>query len=856
MSGPRGPKPGAPTGAETERDEMSEQTTPTERPADAYDVKATQDKWLPVWQELEPFRADDESPREKRYALTMFPYPSGDLHMGHAEVFALHDVVARYWWQRGFEVLNPMGFDSFGLPAENAAIRNDEHPDTYTRANIARSIESCRQYAASFDWSRTFNTSDPDYYRWTQWLFLKFYERGLAYRKNSPVNWCPQDQTVLANEQVVGGMCERCGAEVTKKELTQWYFKITDYAQELLDGLDELEQTWPDRVVTAQRNWIGRSEGAHVTFTLHTAGGERDVEVYTTRPDTLFGATFMVVAADAALAGEIVHPERAQALQDYLVEVRKASDIDRLATDRPKTGVDLGVTATNPVNGEQIPVWASDYVLADYGTGAIMAVPAHDQRDLDFAKAMGLPVRRVIDTGEDNPEETFVATSGDGVYVNSGSSDGFSLDGLTDKVSGIRAIIERLEADQRGSGAVNFRLRDWLLSRQRYWGAPIPIIHCPVDGEVPVPEDQLPVTLPMLKGVDLKPKGTSPLGGASEWVNTTCPTCGGPATRDTDTMDTFVDSSWYMFRYCSPHESDRPFDSDKVNAWMPCNLYVGGVEHAVLHLLYGRFFTKVLNDMGLVDFREPWSAQLNQGFVINQGKKMSKSLGNGVNLGEQLTAFGVDAVRLTLVFAGPPEDDIDWANMSPDGSLRFLQRAWRLSGDVTSAPGVDVTTGDGALRRTTARTVHEAAELVESFRFNVMIAKVMELVNATRKAIDSGVGPADPAVREAVEAVAILLSLVAPYTAEEMWERLGHQPTVARAGWPAVDPALLVQESVTAVVQIQGKVRARLEVSPDITDADLEAAAMADPAVQRAIGDQTVRKVIVRAPKLVNIVVG
>ena len=842
---------------------MSEQQAPTPQAPTAsgeretYDVQAVQDKWLPVWQELDHFRADDDSPREKRYALTMFPYPSGDLHMGHAEVFALHDVVARYWWQRGFEVLNPMGFDSFGLPAENAAIRNDEHPDTYTRANIARSIESCRTYAASFDWSRTFNTSDPDYYRWTQWLFLRFFEQGLAYRKNSPVNWCPQDQTVLANEQVVGGMCERCGAEVTKKELTQWYFKITDYAQELLDGLDELERTWPDRVVTAQRNWIGRSEGAHVTFTLHTAAGDRDIEVYTTRPDTLFGATFMVVAADAALAGEVVHPDRAQALEDYLVEVRKASDIDRLSTDRPKTGVDLGITATNPVNGERIPVWASDYVLADYGTGAIMAVPAHDQRDLDFAKAMGLAVRRVIDVpGEDNPEETWVATVGDGAYVNSAGPDGFSLDGLTDKASGIRAIIERLEAERRGSGAVNFRLRDWLLSRQRYWGAPIPIIHCPVHGEVAVPDDQLPVTLPTLKGADLKPQGTSPLGGATAWVETTCPTCGGPATRDTDTMDTFVDSSWYMFRYCSPHETEAPFDTAKVDAWMPCNLYVGGVEHAVLHLLYGRFFTKVLNDMGLVGFREPWSAQLNQGFVINQGKKMSKSLGNGVNLGDQLAAFGVDAVRLTLVFAGPPEDDIDWANMSPDGSLRFLQRAWRLSGDVTSAPDADVKTGDVALRRATARTVHEAAELVETFRFNVMVAKVMELVNATRKAIDGDVGPADPAVREATEAVAILLSLVAPYTAEEMWERLGHRPTVARAGWPVVDPALLVEESVTAVVQIQGKVRARLEVSPDITEADLEAAALADPAVQRAIGDQTVRKVIVRAPKLVNVVVG
>ncbi|CAM3685174.1 leucine--tRNA ligase [Nocardioides zeicaulis] len=820
-----------------------------------YDIEATETKWQRVWEELEPFRADDDSPREKRYALTMFPYPSGDLHMGHAEVFALHDVVARYWWQRGYEVLNPMGFDSFGLPAENAAIRNDEHPDTYTRANIARSIESCRRYAASFDWSRTFNTSDPEYYRWTQWLFLKFFERGLAYRKNSPVNWCPRDQTVLANEQVVGGQCERCGAEVTKKELTQWYFKITDYAQELLDGLDELEQTWPDRVVTAQRNWIGRSEGAHVSFTLHTAGGERDVEVYTTRPDTLYGATFMVVAADAALAAEIVHPDRAQALQDYLVEVRKASDIDRLATDRPKTGVDLGITATNPVSGEEVPVWASDYVLADYGTGAIMAVPAHDQRDLDFARAMGLPVRRVIDVpGADDPEESGVATSGDGTYVNSGP-----LDGLGDKASGIRAIIERLEAEGRGSGAVNYRLRDWLLSRQRYWGAPIPIVHCPEHGEVAVPEDQLPVTLPMLKGADLKPKGTSPLGGATDWVATTCPTCGGPATRDTDTMDTFVDSSWYMFRYCSPHEADAPFDSAKVNAWMPTNLYVGGVEHAVLHLLYGRFFTKVLNDMGLVDFREPWSAQLNQGFVINQGKKMSKSLGNGVNLGEQLGAFGVDAVRLTLVFAGPPEDDIDWANMSPDGSLRFLQRAWRLSGDVTSEPGVDVTGGDEALRRVTARTVHDAAELVETYRFNVMVARVMELVNATRKAIDSGCGPADPAVREATEAVAVLLSLVAPYTAEEMWERLGRNPdrtaTVVRAGWPAVDEALLVEDTVTAVVQVKGKVKGRLEVSPDISDADLESLALADPGVQRAIDGAPVRKVVVRAPKLVNIVV-
>ncbi|WP_243060811.1 leucine--tRNA ligase [Nocardioides sp. SR21] len=824
---------------------MSEQDT--HEPA-AYDVAAVQDKWLPVWDELQPFRADDDSPREKKYALTMFPYPSGDLHMGHAEVTALHDVIARYWWQRGFEVMNPMGWDSFGLPAENAAIRNNEHPATYTYANIETQYESFKRYGISFDWSRRLHTSDPEYYRWTQWLFLKFRERGLAYRKNSPVNWCPNDQTVLANEQVVDGKCERCGAEVTKRELTQWYFKITEYAQELLDCLDDLEATWPARVVTAQRNWIGRSEGAHVSFAVE--GRDEPITVYTTRPDTLYGATFMVVAADAKLAADLVSDEQRAALDEYLTEVRKSTEVDRLSTDRPKTGVFLGVHAVNPVNGERIPVWAADYVLADYGTGAIMAVPAHDQRDLDFAKKFDLPVRRVVDTGEPNPEETYEATTGNGVYVNSGS-----LDGLTDKAAGIHAIIERLQADGAGEGTVNFRLRDWLLSRQRYWGVPIPVIHCEKDGEVPVPYDQLPLELPELRGADLKPKGVSPLAAAEDWVNVECPTCGGPAKRDSDTMDTFVDSSWYFLRYCSPGYTEGPFDVEKAKTWMSADIYVGGVEHAVLHLLYARFFTKVLRDMGMLGVGEPFAAQLNQGFVINRGKKMSKSLGNGVNLGDQLAEFGVDAIRLTLVFAGPPEDDIDWAEMSPAGSLRFLQRAWRLSGDVSSPAGTPAEGGDVALRRVTARTVHDAAELVEGYRFNVMIARVMELVNATRKAIDSGCGPEDPAVREAAEAVAILLSLVAPYTAEEMWERLGHEPTVARAGWPAVDPALLVEESVTAVVQIQGKVKARLEVAPDISEADLEQLALADEGVIRAIDGRPVRKVIVRAPKLVNVVV-
>ena len=825
-----------------------EQTDPRSPGDEAtYDAGAMESKWRGVWDSLDLFTAHDESPREKKYALTMFPYPSGDLHMGHAEVMALHDVIARYWWLRGHEVLNPMGWDSFGLPAENAAIKNDEHPATYTYANIETQYESFRRYGVSFDWSRRFNTSDPEYYRWTQWLFTQMHAKGLAYRKNSPVNWCPNDQTVLANEQVVDGACERCGAEVTKRELTQWYFRTTAYAQELLDSLEDLAPTWPSKVINAQRNWIGRSEGAHVSFDVD---GHEPIKVFTTRPDTLWGATFMVVAADAKLAETLVSDSQRQALADYLVEVRKASDIDRLATDRPKSGVDLGITATNPVTGEQVPVWASDYVLADYGTGAIMAVPAHDQRDLDFAKAMGLPVRRVVETGEENPEESFVATTGHGVYVNSGP-----LDGLDDKTAGIHQAIEILEADGRGTGTVNYRLRDWLLSRQRYWGAPIPIVHCPVDGEVAVPVDQLPVLLPELKGADLKPKGTSPLGGVSDWVNTTCPTCGGPAQRDTDTMDTFVDSSWYFLRYVSPQDSTQAFDTDLANSWGPVDLYVGGDEHAVLHLLYARFFTKALRDMGLIGWDEPFSAYLSQGKVLNQGRKMSKSLGNGVNLGDQLAEFGVDAVRLTLVFASPPEDNIDWADVSPAGSLRFLQRAWRLSGDVTSVPGVDVSTGDLALRKVTAKVLTDAATLVESHRFNVMVARTMELVNAVRKAIDSGCGGADPAVREATETVAMLLSMVAPYTAEEMWERLGHEPSVAQVSWPAVDPALLVEDSVTCVVQVKGKVKGRLEVSPDISDADLEALALADESVLRAIAGATVRKVIVRAPKLVNIVV-
>lgn len=815
-----------------------------------YDAAALQDKWRPVWERLDPFRAGTAMPgAEKRYALTMFPYPSGDLHMGHAEVFALHDVVARHWWQKGYDVLNPIGWDSFGLPAENAAIRRDQHPAVFTYDNIETQAESMRRYGVSFDWSRRLHTSDPEYYRWTQWLFLKFYDKGLAYRKNSAVNWCPADQTVLANEQVLAdGTCERCGAEVTKKELTQWYFKTTAYAQELYDCLEELRRTWIGKVANAQRNWIGRSEGAHVDFAVD---GHDPIRVFTTRPDTLFGATFMVVAADAALAREIVAPSHAQALEDYLVEVNKSSDIDRLATDRPKTGVFLGVHATNPVTGARIPVWAADYVLADYGTGAIMAVPGQDQRDWDFATVYDLPIVRTVEPPADFQGEAF---TGAGPAINS-ANDEISLDGLSvDEAKG--RVIDWLESVDAGTRTVNFRLRDWLLSRQRFWGAPIPIVHCEACGEVPVPESELPVRLPDdVRGEELKPKGVSPLAALSDWVNVPCPACGRPATRDSDTMDTFVDSSWYFLRYLSPRDDTQAFSSELAREWGPVDFYLGGDEHAVLHLLYARFFTKVLRDMALIEWNEPFSAYLSQGKVINGGRKMSKSLGNGVNLSDMLDEYGVDAVRLTLVFASPPEDNIDWADVSPAGSVRFLQRAWRLAGDVASAPGLAPADGDVALRRVTHKTLAECDQLIEHYRFNVMVARVMELVNATRKAIDSGCGPADPAVREAAEAVAILLSLVAPYTAEEMWERLGHEPTIARVAWPQVDPALLVEETVTAVVQVGGKVRARLEVSPQVTEADLEALALADPAVVAAINERAVRKVIVRAPKLVNIVV-
>jgi len=816
---------------------------------EAYDFKAVQDKWLPIWDKLEPFksaRANDDRP--KKYVLDMFPYPSGDLHMGHAEAYALGDVIARYWIQKGFNVMHPIGWDAFGLPAENAAIKRDADPRAWTYENIEVQKASMRRYACSFDWDRVLHTCDPEYYKWNQWLFLKMFEKGLAYRKDSAVNWCPDCQTVLANEQVVAGLCERCDSAVTKKKLNQWYFKITDYADRLLDDMQQLEGKWPEKVLLMQRNWIGRSTGAQVDFAVDKL--DQKITVYTTRPDTLYGATFMVVAADSELAAKLVAGTKVEdEFKKYLESVKSASDIDRLATDRVKTGIFLEQYAINPVNNEKIPIWASDYVLADYGTGAIMAVPAHDQRDLDFAKAMKLPVRVVIDTGLEDPNISGVATSGDGKVINSGSISGLSKDAAIEK------IIKELADKKVGKATKNYRLRDWLISRQRFWGTPIPIIHCDGCGLVPVPESQLPVELPQAKGLDLKPKGSSPLGAASDWVNVKCPKCNKDAKRDADTMDTFVDSSWYFLRYTSVNNHDLAFDTKAVETWLPVDQYVGGVTHAILHLLYSRFFTKVLNDMGLLNFNEPFTRLLNQGMVLMDGSAMSKSRGNLVKLSEELDKHGVDAIRVSLVFAGPPEDDVDWADVSPAGSLKFLNRAWRISQEVTSKPGVDFKTGNLELRKVTHKTLADIELAVESFRFNVTIARIMELVNATRKAIDSGCGAQDPAVREAAEAIAISLSLVAPYTAEDMWEKLGHKPAIANAGWPKIDQSLIGADNVIAILQVNGKIKDRIEVSPNISNAELEKLARENAEIKAALIGQDVKKVITVSPKLVNFVI-
>ena len=848
-------------------------------PADdeSMSAHAIQTKWQKYWAENGTFlTGGDDDTRPRKYVLGMFPYPSGDMHMGHAENYAYVDMVARFWRHRGHNVLNPIGWDSFGLPAENAAIKRGADPREWTYANIDQQKQSLKEFGTSYDWTRVLHTSDPEYYRWNQWLFLKLYERGLAYRKKSAVNWCPNDQTVLANEQVVDGRCERCGAEVIKKKLTQWYFRITDYADRLLDDLNQLEGFWPHKVLQMQRNWIGRSIGADVDFVIE--GRTEPVTVFSTRPDTLHGATFFVVAPDSDLASELAADapfEVRQRFQAYLEQVQKETDIARQSTDRPKTGVFLERYAINPVNGEKLPVWAADYVLADYGHGAVMAVPAHDQRDLDFARAFDLPVKVVVDTtapvtgampvievdeegvpidtaavlDEQSPASTGIALTGEGRMINSGALNGLS------KRNAIARAIEQLEASGTGRAAKNYRLRDWLISRQRFWGTPIPMLHAEDGRIIPVPEDQLPVKLPSVEGLDLSPKGTSPLGAAERWVRTTDPETGDPVLRDTDTMDTFVDSSWYFLRFLSPNSDTVAFDPAQADRWAPVDSYIGGVEHAILHLLYARFITKVLFDIGLIDFTEPFTTLINQGMVLLDGSKMSKSKGNLVEFASSMIDPGADVVRVALAFAGPVEDDINWEDVSTAGAQKFLARVLRIARDVSSPVDVVFDGGDAALRRATHKLLSEAPALVEQTKFNVLVARLMELVNITRKTIDGPAGAADPAVREAAETIAVMLDLFAPHTAEEVWEILGHEPSVGLVAWRSADPALLIEDTITAVVQVGGKVRAQLEVPARIGESELEALARADERVIRSIGDREIVKVVVRAPKIVSFVV-
>jgi leucyl-tRNA synthetase len=811
-----------------------------------YDPQQVEPKWAAAWEERALDRAEEgDTTRPRFYALDMFPYPSGDLHMGHLEAFSGGDVIARFKRMQGNNVLHPIGWDAFGLPAENAAIQRGVHPKTWTYSNIETQRATFRRLGISFDWSRSFNTCDPDYYRWTQWLFLRFHERGLAYRKGSPVNWCPHDQTVLANEQVVNGRCERCGTLVVKRQLEQWFFKITDYAQRLLDDMRELEGRWTDKVLTMQRNWIGRSEGAYVDFEVESTGEK--VRVFTTRPDTLFGATFFVLAPEHELAERLVAGTGYEApFRDFCERVSRESEIERLSSEQDKQGVFLGAYAINPVNGERIPIWSADYVLTDYGTGAIMAVPAHDERDFEFARKYRLPIRVVIQPeGAElvEPEAMTEAWVGDGVLVNSGAYDGLPW------TEGKRRITEDLAKRGLGEGAVNFRLRDWLLSRQRYWGCPIPIVHCPTDGEVRVPDDQLPVVLPDDVS-DFMPKGRSPLAAVDHWVNVTCPRCGGPAKRETDTMDTFVDSSWYYLRYTGL-DPNRPFDPDRVREWMPVDQYTGGIEHAILHLLYSRFFTKVLNDMGLVSFDEPFKALLNQGMVVMHGAAMSKSRGNLVQPGQIIDEHGADVARLTMLFAGPFEDDVDWADVSPEGMGRWIQRVWRcVHAAVQAEPGAP----DPELERLSHRTTQGVTDDLERFRFNTAISKLMVLSNGLADAVRAGRGTAEQR-RSAAERLVLMLAPLAPFVTEELWHGpLGHDGSVHLAAFPAFDPELVRVERVTAVIQVDGKVRDRAEVPADAGEEQLREVALDSAKVRAAIGARQVSRVVVVPPKLVNIV--
>ncbi|HEV3472934.1 MAG TPA: leucine--tRNA ligase [Actinomycetota bacterium] len=818
-----------------------------------YDHAAIEERWMKEWISKKVWAAPERPTENSRFLVTMYPYPSGDMHMGHVEIFSIHDAIARFTRMQGYDVLNPIGFDSFGLPAENAAIQRGLDPKEWTYANIDKLYSSAQRLGCSYDWDRTIATSDPEFYKWNQWFFLKFYERGLAYRKAAPANWCPNDKTVLANEQVVNGRCERCGALVIKKYLTQWFFKTTDYADRLLDEM-ELNVGWSERLKTLQRNWIGRSYGAEVRFAVE--GIDEPVTVFTTRPDTLWGATFFVMAPEHPLAEELVTgTELEPSFKDFKEEVGRLTEIDRTSTERPKKGMFLGKHATNPVNGERIPIWVADYVLMDYGTGAIMAVPAHDQRDFEFARANDLEIRVVIQPEgmSLDPATMTEPYPHEGVMVNSGSFDG------TSSTESVKKVTNWLESKGLGRHAKSFKLRDWLISRQRYWGTPIPIVHCDDCGEVPVPYDELPLILP--EDVDFTPTGeASPLATAEDWVSVSCPKCGIPARRETDTMDTFVDSSWYFHRYVSPHDDTQPFDVELSKAWMPMDQYTGGIEHAVLHLIYARFFEKVLMEMGMSDTPEPFPRLLNQGVVTMGGKRMSKSRGNLVEPQEAFQLYGADALRLFMLFSGPPEDNFDWPEEGVHAigpvAHDWLKRVWRLceeNRDIVNVGELALGPEDEALRRVVHRTIKIVTSDYESFSFNTAIARLHELVNQAYRY--KTVGGGNPQViRELIETLLKLLAPIAPYLTEEQWHRLGYEGSIHFAPWPTFDPALATETETTMVIQVDGKVRDTITVPADITESEMTERALASTKVRSYLGDGEPAKVIVKPPKLVSLV--
>ncbi len=811
-----------------------------------YEAAAIEARWQQVWEDLHAFRVPDgeaasSEASRKSYVLEMWPYPSGTLHMGHVLVYTIGDVLSRFRRRNGMTVMHAMGFDSFGLPAENAAIREGGHPRVITEQNIAEITQTMKRMGWGYDWTRTTSAHEPEYYRWTQWLFLKLHEAGLAYRKAAPVKWCPNDQAVLANEQVHDGHCEYCGAEVVAKNLEQWFFRTTAYADELIDDLSKID--WQDRIKAMQRNWIGRSEGAEVIFRIDEL--DADVPVFTTRPDTLFGATFFVLAPEHPLVEQLA--ERLPSAEELRAYVSKASvkrGEERAAAEE-KTGVFTGFYATNPVNDARIPIWVADYVLMDYGTGAIMAVPAHDERDFEFAERFDLEVRQVVAPSQDaepGAAAAFVAHSDSEVLVNSGEFSGLSAP------EGKKRIVEWLEGQGRGKPAVSFRLRDWGFSRQRYWGAPIPIVYCDDCGVVPVPEEELPVVLPEVE--DYKPKGIAPLASADDWVRTPCPRCGAEGRREVETMDTFVDSSWYYLRYCDPRNADAPWDRKIVDSWCPVDQYIGGVDHATMHLIYARFFMKALNDLGLIGFREPFQRLFSNGWVQLGGTKMSKSRGNVIGPDDLIEAYGADAVRLYILFIGPADEDMDWTDEGIDGMVRFVRRVYRLVSEMAER----ASRGDPPPNELTRKAHQTIAKVTDDVgrrqSFNTAIAAVMELVNELSKA-----GPDDPAARFAAETVVRLLQPCAPHVTEELWERLGHE-RLWEEPWPAHDPAMLERETFELVVQVNGKVRDRVEVSTALSDDELVEHATSSPRVQAHLDGRQVRKAVVVPRKLVNLVVG